>query len=467
MNFNLEDTIVALSTPQGEGAIGVIRLSGRDAISLSDIIFKGKNLSKAEGNTLHFGRIVDPHTETTIDEVVIGLFKAPRSYTGEDVIEISCHGSPYILEKVVQLCLKHGARMASRGEFTLRAFLNGKMDLNQAEAVADLIASDTEQSHQLALQHMRKGFSEEIKALRQELIDFAAMVELELDFGEEDVEFADRKKLEDLVIKIKTVVRKLLDSFRLGNVIKNGVNTVISGRPNAGKSTLLNALLNEDRAIVSEIAGTTRDTIEEHLNIEGIKFRLIDTAGIREAQDQIEKIGVAKAFEKIGNATIVVYVFDVIETSPEDLWADLDFTLQHVDPKSVNLICIANKMDLNPYTKPESYYKEGLITNENLITASALNKMNVEYLKQKLFSTVIDDPSLMDNTIVSNTRHFEALRKSEESLQAVYDGLSNGITGDFIAMDIRSALFYLGEVTGEITNDDLLDSIFTRFCIGK
>ena len=467
MKFNLEDTIVALSTPQGEGAIGVIRLSGRNAIFLSDIIFKGKNLLNAEANTLHFGRIVDPNTETMIDEVVLGLFKAPRSYTGEDVIEISCHGSPFILERVIQLCLKYGARMASRGEFTLRAFLNGKMDLNQAEAVADLIASDTEQSHQLALQHMRKGFSEEIKSLRQELIDFAAMVELELDFGEEDVEFADRKKLEDLVLTIKTVVRKLLDSFRLGNVIKNGVNTVISGRPNAGKSTLLNALLNEDRAIVSEIAGTTRDTIEEHLNIEGIKFRLIDTAGIREAQDQIEKIGVAKAFEKIGNATIVVYVFDVIETSPKELWVDLDFTLQHTDPKSVNLICIANKMDLNPYTKPESYYKEGLISNENLITASALNKMNVEYLKQKLFSTVIDDPSLMDNTIVSNTRHFEALRKSEESLQAVYDGLKGGITGDFIAMDIRSALFHLGEVTGEITNEDLLDSIFSRFCIGK
>lgn len=467
MNFNLEDTIVALSTPQGEGAIGVIRLSGKDAFSISNVIFKGKNLAKANANTLHFGRIVDPSTTSTIDEVVLGLFKAPRSYTGEDVIEISCHGSPYILEKVIQLCLKHGARMASRGEFTLRAFLNGKMDLNQAEAVADLIASDTEQSHQLALQHMRKGFSQEIKALRQELIDFAAMVELELDFGEEDVEFADRKKLEDLVMKIKTVVRKLLDSFRLGNVIKNGVNTVISGRPNAGKSTLLNALLNEDRAIVSEIAGTTRDTIEEHLNIEGIRFRLIDTAGIREAQDQIEKIGVAKTFEKISDATIVVYVFDVIETSPEQLWADLDFTLHHTDPKAVNLICIANKMDLNPYTKPESYYKEGLITADNLITASALNKMNLEYLKQKLFSTVIDDPSLMENTIVSNTRHFEALRKSEESLQAVYDGLIGGITGDFIAMDIRSALFYLGEVTGEITNEDLLDSIFTRFCIGK
>ena len=404
-----------------------------------------------------------------IDECLATVFRAPRSYTKEDVIEISCHGSSYIIEQIIQLFLRKGVRHAERGEFTLRAFMNGQLDLSQAEAVADLIASNNEGSHELAMNQMRGGFSDEISDLRQELIDFAALIELELDFGEEDVEFADRGRLEKLVAKIKAVIKRLINSFHLGNVNKNGVATVIAGRPNAGKSTLLNALLNEERAIVSDIAGTTRDTIEESLNIQGINFRLIDTAGIRKAQDAIEKIGVDKTMEKISESTVVIYVFDVWESKPQDLWDDVDKFLEgsKVLTSGSKQIFVANKMDLNPYTKPEDYYKEGLISSENLITASALNKMNIDAIKDLLYKTVIDHPELMDQTIVSNSRHYDSLHKAHASLDTVLNGLTGGLTGDFIAMDIRQALHHLGEITGEIYTDDLLDSIFTRFCIGK
>ena len=468
MKYNPSDTIIALSTPPGAGAIGVIRLSGPDTIRVVDEVFYGRNLTKVEGNTVHFGKIKDEQ-DKMIDECLATVFKAPRSYTKEDVIEISCHGSSYIIEQIIQLFLRKGVRMAERGEFTLRAFMNGQLDLSQAEAVADLIASNNEGSHELAMKQMRGGFSDEIADLRQELIDFAALIELELDFGEEDVEFADRGRLEALVAKIKSVIKKLIDSFHLGNVIKNGVATVIAGRPNAGKSTLLNALLNEDRAIVSDIAGTTRDTIEESLNIDGINFRLIDTAGIRKAQDQIEKIGVDKTMEKISESTVVVYVFDIWESKPEDLWSDVDLFLEgsKAITSGSKKLFIANKMDLNPYVKPEDYYEEGLISADNLITASALNKMNIDALKDLLHKTVIDNPELMDQTIVSNSRHYDSLHKAYESLDAVLNGLTGGLTGDFIAMDIRQALYHLGEITGEIYTDDLLDSIFTRFCIGK
>jgi len=468
MNHNISDTIIALSTPPGSGAIGVIRLSGPKTIEMVDRVFYGRNLTKVEGNTVHFGKIKDEQ-DRMIDECLATVFLAPRSYTKEDVIEISCHGSSYIIEQILQLFLRAGARHAERGEFTMRAFLNGQLDLSQAEAVADLIASNNEGSHELAMKQMRGGFSDQIAELRQELIDFAALIELELDFGEEDVQFADRDRLENLVTKIKGVIKKLIDSFHLGNVIKNGVATVIAGRPNAGKSTLLNALLNEERAIVSDIAGTTRDTIEELLNINGINFRLIDTAGIRKAQDTIEKIGVDKTMEKISESTVVVYVFDVWESKPEDLWQDVDKFLEgsKVLTKGSKQIFVANKMDLNPYTEPSDYYKEGLISAENLITTSALNKMNIEALKDLLHRAVIDNPELMDQTIVSNSRHYDALHSAYESLDKVLQGLTSGITGDFIAMDIRQALYYLGTITGEIHTDDLLDSIFTRFCIGK
>jgi len=467
MTNNLSDTIIALSTPPGAGAIGVIRLSGNDAISIVDRYFFGRNLSKVEGNTVHYGKIKD-EKGSIIDECVATIFRSPRSYTRQDVVEISCHGSTYIINEIIQLFLRNGTRQANKGEFTMRAFLNGQLDLSQAEAVADLIASDSEASHDLAMEQMRGGFSEEIKTLRQELIDFAALIELELDFGEEDVEFADREKLEKLVTQIRKVIRRLLDSFHLGNVIKNGVATVIAGRPNAGKSTLLNALLNEERAIVSEIEGTTRDTIEAQLNINGIQYRLIDTAGIRQAQDEIEKIGVARTLEKIASSTLIVYVFDITKSTPEDLWKDVEEFLQTNELlKGSKTLFIANKMDLNPYTQPNDYYKENLIGPKNLLPTSAVNNMNIEALKDMLYTAVIDNPVLMDQTIVSNTRHYEALHKSSQALQKVLDGLQNGLTGDFIALDIRQALNHLGEITGEIHTDDLLASIFGRFCIGK
>lgn len=468
MNHHLTETIIALATPQGVGAIAVIRLSGKDAISIADNFFFGKDLKDVAGNTVHYGKLRNEQGEI-LDECLASIFKSPRSYTKEDVVEFNCHGSPYIINEIIQLFIRNGVRMAKAGEFTMRAFLNGQFDLSQAEAIADLIASDNKASHDLALNQMRGGFSKEIAELRQELIDFAALIELELDFGEEDVEFADKGRLELLVKKISDVIGKLIDSFHLGNVIKNGVATVIAGRPNAGKSTLLNALLNEDRAIVSEIAGTTRDTIEERLNIKGIDFRLIDTAGIRRTQDMIEKMGVEKTIEKISQSTVVLYLFDVTESKPEDLWQDVDLFLHGSKAltEGSQQIFVANKMDLNPYVKPESYYKDGLIGSDNLITASAKNQMNIEAIKDLLFKTVIENSELLDQTIVSNSRHYEALVNARNSLTAVSDGLAKGLTGDFIAIDIRKALHHLGEITGEIHTDDLLDSIFSRFCIGK
>ena len=468
LKHNLTDTIVALSTPPGTGAIGVIRLSGKDAIKIVNAVFEGKDLNKQASHTIHFGTIKDQN-ENLIDEVLVSLFIAPKSYTRENVVEVSCHGSDFIIQQLIQLFINKGARMAQPGEFTLRAFLNGKMDLSQAEAVADLIASSSASSHEIAIKQMRGGFSDEIKKLRQQLVDFASLIELELDFGEEDVEFANRDDLKELVQKIQSVIKKLLHSFQLGNVIKHGVTTVIAGRPNAGKSTLLNALLNEERAIVSEIEGTTRDTIEEIININGIDFRLIDTAGIRRAQDQIEKMGVEKTIEKISKSTLVIYVFDVLESTPKDLWEDVDRFLQgsKVLTAKSKQIFVANKMDLNPYTKPKDYYKNSLIGENNLVTVSAKNQMNIDYLKETLFKAVVDNPQLMDQTIVTNSRHYEALQKSFESLDNVTKGMNSGITSDFIAMDIRQALHHLGEITGEISTDDLLSNIFSNFCIGK
>lgn len=481
----LGDTIVALATPPGIGAIGVIRLSGTDAMFIASQVFYGKDLTLQASHTVHFGTIRDEH-ETIIDEVLATVFVAPKSYTGENVVEISCHGSSYILQQVIHLLLQKGARLAQPGEFTLRAFLNGRMDLSQAEAVADLIAAESESAHAVAMQQMRGGFSNEIKRLREELIHFASMIELELDFGEEDVEFANRQDLKDLINKILSLIHSLIHSFQLGNVIKNGVSTVIAGRPNAGKSTLLNALLNEERAIVSEIAGTTRDTIEEILNIKGIHFRLIDTAGIREAQDQIEVIGVQKTMEKIQQSALLVYVFDVIKTPPEEVWKDLE---KLVHP-GIQLLVVANKMDLNPYTKWEQYAvgggqlalnngqyevgSEGIppfphspITSNNFIPISAINQMNIEYLKEKLYELALAGKVSLENTIVTNVRHYEALQHAADSLKAALQGLEANITGDFLAMDIRRALAYLGEITGEVGVEDLLDNIFSKFCIGK
>ena len=480
--MNLSDTIIALATPPGVGAIGVIRLSGEDAIVLADRFLDGKPLNKQPRHSVHFGTLRD-ETGRIVDEVLVSLFIAPRSYTGENVVEISCHGSNYILEEVIRLFIRAGARQAQPGEFTLRAFLNGRMDLSQAEAVADLIASASSEAHKLAIAQLRGGVSDEIKRLRQELLDFASLIELELDFSEEDVEFADRTQLHHLIDRIQTLIKALLDSFQLGNAIRQGVSTVIAGRPNAGKSTLLNALLNEERAIVSEIAGTTRDTIEELLNIQGIQFRIIDTAGIREAHDTIEALGVERTLEKVRQSAVLVYVFDVVKTSPEQVRHDLA-QLIHSDLK---VLVVANKMDLNPYTQFEHYFEGAGIRERGLgeqgaqsspldplnvsatqwVPISAINRMNIEYLKEKLFETVIQEELSMDTAILSNTRHYEALQKAGESLQAVKQNLQTGVATDFIAMDIRRALNFLGEITGEISTDDLLGNIFSRFCIGK
>lgn len=462
----MQDTIVALATPPGVGAIGVIRLSGPDAIKIVDEVFHGKNLQAQDTHTLHFGTIRDG--EKILDEVLVSLFVAPKSYTGENVVEVSCHGSNYILQKVIQLFIKKGARSAQPGEFTMRAFLNGRMDLSQAEAVADLIASDSAVSHQMAMNQMRGGISNEIEKLREELINFASLIELELDFGEEDVEFANRDDLRQLILKIQGFISSLLSSFDLGNAIKQGVLTVIAGRPNAGKSTLLNAMLNEERAIVSDIAGTTRDTIEEVLNINGVQFRLIDTAGIRDAQDQIEAIGVEKTMQKVMQASLLLYVFDVTGMTLEEVEQDLNRL--HRDEMTTIVVC--NKMDRNPYFDPEKLKTllangQQPTANSQIISLSAKNGMNVPYLKEVLYNAVLEDKNFSDNTIVSNARHFEALQKTSESLDRVLEGMDNAITGDFLAMDIRKALYHLGEITGKVDVEELLGNIFGKFCIGK
>lgn len=465
---NLEDTIAAIATPPGVGALGIIRISGPQAIQIVDSCFFGKNLEKVKGHTLHYGKI-KKEDGYILDECLASVFRAPRSFTRQDLVELSCHGSPYILNEVLQLLIRGGARLARNGEFSMRAFLNGQFDLSQAEAIADLIASESRADHEIAMRQMRGGFSDEIKDLRQRLIDFAAMIELELDFGEEDVEFADRQDLKKLVQEIKAVINRLIQSFELGNVIKNGVATVIAGRPNAGKSTLLNALLNEERALVSEIEGTTRDTIEESININGIRFRMIDTAGIRVTEDIVEKLGVDRTMEKIQHSAIVIYVFDAAKISPEELWSDVDTFIQShegIDLDSKKLF-LANKMDLNPYIKPESFYKQDIINESNLLALSAKNRMNIEALKNMLYDAVVEDSHLLDQTIVNNSRHYAALHGANESLGKVLDGLGTGLTGDLLAMDLRLALQYLGEITGEIHTDDLLESIFSRFCIGK
>ena len=457
---NLNDTITALATPPGVGAIAVIRLSGKAAIDIINERFPAKDLHAQASHTIHLGTIRDEENRV-LDEVLVSLFKAPTSYTREDVVEVSCHGSNYIVQSLLRLFIRNGARSAQPGEFTMRAFLNGQMDLSQAEAVADLIASDSESAHGLAMSQMRGGFSDEIKDLRGQLIDFASLIELELDFGEEDVEFADRDDLKQLIFKIQRILTNLIDSFQLGNVLKNGVNTVIAGRPNAGKSTLLNALLNEERAIVSPIAGTTRDTIEEVLNINGISFRLIDTAGIRDAQDTIEAVGVEKTFEKIKSSSILVYVYDAAEMSAEEVRNDL----AKLQTEKIPLLVIANKADLIKQDDVNPLSEES--PNKTSLRISAADKTNIDTVKTALHDLVLAGNLNLDQTIVTNARHYDALRLADAALNQVLFGMDSGVTSDFIAMDIRQALHYLGSITGEISTDDLLGNIFSNFCIGK
>lgn len=459
-----DDTIIALATPSGAGAIAVIRISGKESIALSAKHFRsvsGKNLAKQKSHTIHLGHIVDG--KRVLDEVLVSLFKGPHSYTGEDVIEISCHGSPYIQQEIIQLFIRKGFRMAQAGEFTLRAFLNGKMDLSQAEAVADLISSENEASHQVAIQQMRGGFSDEIKKLREELLNFASLIELELDFSEEDVEFADRDQFRELLSRIQLVLKRLIDSFAVGNVIKNGIPVAIVGEPNVGKSTLLNALLNEDRALVSEIPGTTRDTVEDEISIGGIGFRFIDTAGIRQTQDVVEGMGIQRTFEKIDAAQVILYLIESVKFSGQGTSFKSEIEkLKSKYPKTP-LVVVANKMDLLDAEGVSQIKKE----IEDALLLSAKKGTGVEALKSKLLEFVNTGALRNNDTIVTNSRHYNALLKALEEVEKVQWGMENGISGDLLAIDIRQALYHFGEITGEISSDDLLGNIFANFCIGK
>ncbi|MCQ0112225.1 tRNA uridine-5-carboxymethylaminomethyl(34) synthesis GTPase MnmE [Zhouia amylolytica] len=462
-----QDNIIALATPSGAGAIAVIRISGNDAIELVAPFFRSKrnkDLTKQKSHTLHLGQIAED--QRVVDEVLVSIFKGPHSYTGENTVEISCHGSPYIQQEIIQLFLRNGCRMADAGEFTLRAFLNGKMDLSQAEAVADLIASDNAASHQIAMQQMRGGFSNEIQKLREELLNFASLIELELDFAEEDVEFADRTQFKELVERIENVLKRLIDSFAVGNVIKNGIPVAIVGEPNVGKSTLLNAILNEERAIVSDIAGTTRDTIEDEIAIGGVGFRFIDTAGIRETKDVVESIGIKKTFEKIEQSQVVVYLFDsaALFNDKVDL-KQVQVEIEKIKNKFPQkpLVIIANKVDL----LSEAQVKTLTAEIEDIHLLSAKSGQGVEELTNKLLEFVNTGALRNNETIVTNTRHYDALLKSLEEIEKVKFGLQDELSGDLLAIDIRQALYHLGEITGQISSDDLLGNIFANFCIGK
>ena len=461
-----QDTIIALATPAGVGAISVIRLSGEKAIDIVDVNFRAINKSKLlkdqKSHTIRLGHIINK--DTILDEVLVSVFKNPRSYTGENVVEISCHGSSFIQQEIIQLFLQNGCRMADNGEFTMRAFLNGKMDLSQAEAVADVISSNSAASHQMAIQQMRGGITNELKELRTQLLDFAALIELELDFAGEDVEFADRTKFKELVSKITFVLKRLIDSFSFGNAMKNGIPVAIIGEPNVGKSTLLNALLNEEKAIVSDIAGTTRDAIEDELIIDGVAFRFIDTAGIRETEDVIESIGIKKAYEKAENAQLIIFLIDSnkFAYSSEDFLHEIK-TIKDRFPNK-RLLVIANKVDTL------SCYDSSILQSEieNLILLSAKNKTGIDALKQELTSLVNIGALSNNETIVTNSRHFEALNNALIAITSVQQGIDLEISTDLFSIDIRECLRHLGNITGEYDVDkDILGHIFSNFCIGK
>ncbi|UQB70547.1 tRNA uridine-5-carboxymethylaminomethyl(34) synthesis GTPase MnmE [Epilithonimonas zeae] len=459
-----QDTICALATANGIGAIGIIRVSGNQSFEIVNKIFEGKNLEKVESHTVHYGFIKDE--DETIDEVMISVFHAPKTFTTENSVEISFHGSPYIGKKILEALIKNGARMAKAGEFTMRAFMNGRIDLSQAESIADLIASENEASRKVALNQLKGGISNEISFLRNDLLNFTSLIELELDFAEEDVEFADRTALKSLLYKIEDKLNSLIESFQYGNAIKNGTAVAIIGKPNAGKSTLLNALLKEERAIVSNIAGTTRDTIEEILHIKGHAFRLIDTAGLRETSDEIEAIGVKKAKEKVENAEILVYLADA---GTEDFSEDIEMikSLLRVDLK---LIICATKIDEvipTQYEKLEQIFRNEISTDFDFIKISAVENQNIQDLKNELSSYIEHLKSEEGNVVITNQRHYEALQKSLNSVERVDDAVSSQITTELLAYELRNALEYLGEISGEFSNDEVLGNIFSKFCIGK
>lgn len=459
------DTIIALATPAGVGAIAVIRLSGEESINIVSAYFKsisGKELKNQQSHTIHLGHIVD--NDTILDQVLVSVFKNPHSYTGENVVEISCHGSSYIQQEIIQLFLQNGCRMADNGEFTMRAFLNGKMDLSQAEAVADVIASNSAASHQMALQQMRGGISNELKELRVKLLDFAALIELELDFSGEDVEFADRTKFKELIVAISSVLKRLIDSFAFGNAMKNGIPVAIIGEPNVGKSTLLNTLLKEERAIVSEIPGTTRDTIEDELVINGVVFRFIDTAGIRETDDVVESIGIQKAYEKAEKAQLIIFLADAnIFAKNKQLFLKEIHTIKERFPNK-RLLTIANKIDSLSTSEKENI----TTTAEDILLLSAKQKIGINTLQNELTSLVNQGALSNNKTIVTNSRHFEALNLALESILSVKEGIETNISSDLFAIDIRECLRHLGNITGEYDVDkDILGHIFSNFCIGK
>ena len=454
-----QETIIALATPTGLGAISVIRISGLNAISITEKLFKSKGnkkLSNQNSHTVHLGHLIKNNHE--LDEVLVTIFKGPHSYTGENTIEISCHGSTYIQQEIIDLFIENGIRVANPGEFTLRAFINGKMDLNQAEAVADLIASENEGSHKLAMEQMKNGFSNDLKKLRAELLHFSSMIELELDFSQEDVEFAERSEFKKLTVRIQNELEKLIDSFKSGNVLKNGISVAIAGKPNAGKSSLLNTLLNEDKAIVSDIPGTTRDSIEDSLVIDGINFRFTDTAGLRETKDIIESKGIEKTKEKINNARILIYLFDSNDTTLSEIISDL----KTFKRKDLSVLLVRNKIDIKNTNQK-------LITELEkfeLIEISANNSESVSLLKKRLINEInILNP--YTDTVISNSRHYEALIKALKAIEEVNIGLKSDISGDLLSVDIRKSIEHLAEITGEITNDDVLGNIFENFCIGK
>jgi tRNA modification GTPase len=454
VNF-VDEPIVALATAQGISAIAVIRLSGKDSIAIAQKVFKGKDLRKQPSHTIHFGTLHDG--EKNIDEVLISVFKEPNSFTKENAVEISCHGSPIIVKEIIKALLKNGARLATPGEFTKRAFLNGRFDLAQAEAVADIINAETDNARQAALNQMRGGFSKEIQHLREELIHFASLIELELDFGEEDVEFAKREDLKKLIHRIQSYLHSLIRSFDQGNVIKNGVPTVIAGKPNAGKSTLLNALLNEEKAIVSEIPGTTRDVIEDEMILGGISFRFMDTAGLRDTTDIVEALGIERTRESLRKASLILYLFDLSKSSLEEIHSEEN----EIKKLNVPFLKVGNKVDK---ADPALVKK---LEGEDFILISASQKKNIQQLKEKILSHFQINEVKQGDVLVTNLRHYQGLKQTDESLNRVLDGMDSGITGDFLAMDIRQALHYLGEITGQVTTDDLLANIFSKFCIGK